>query len=109
MVLVEEDLRSILAAVGHGRIAQDNIRRASRFLFSTNLSEIVLMLGGALFGRTPLTPLQLLWINLLTDTLPAMALALEPGDPDVLARKPVHPGAPLFTAEIGGRLSATGA
>jgi P-type Ca2+ transporter type 2C len=98
VVLVDEDLRSILKAVGEGRIAQDNLRRASRFLFSTNLSEIVLMLGGALLGRAPLTPLQLLWINLLTDTLPAMALALEPGDPEVLGRKPAPPGAPLFSA-----------
>jgi P-type Ca2+ transporter type 2C len=108
VVLVKEDLRSILTAVGHGRIAQDNIRRASRFLFSTNFSEIALMLGGALFGRAPLTPLQLLWINLLTDTAPAMALALEPGDPNVLARKPARPGAPLFSAGDWGSIVRDG-
>jgi len=93
LVMAGEDLRSIVAAVGEGRIVQDNLRRAVRFLFATNLSESTLMLGAALVGaRDPLTPMQLLWINLLSDTLPGMALALEPGEPDVLDRPPAAPG-----------------
>ena len=108
VVLVKEDLRSVLAAVGEGRIVQDNMRRAVRFLFATNLSEVALMVGGALLGRAPLTPLQLLWVNLLTDTLPAMALALEPGDPNVLGRPPAPPHAPLLSKGDWGRVVRDG-
>ncbi|XXF80827.1 cation-transporting P-type ATPase [Myxococcaceae bacterium GXIMD 01537] len=97
VVMAGEDLRSIMAAVGEGRIIQDNLRRALRFLLATNLSEVSLVLGAGLLGRTePLSPLQLLWINLLTDTLPGIALALEPGDPDILDRPPAPPDAPLL-------------
>jgi Ca2+-transporting ATPase len=98
VVLTSPDLRSILRAVGEGRIVQDDLRRALRFLFATNLSEVALVIGAALVGaREPLTPLALLWINLLTDTLPALALALEPGHPDVLDRPPAPPHAPLLS------------
>ncbi len=99
VVMAGEDLRSILAAVGEGRVVQDNLRRALRFLFATNLSEMALVLGAAITGaRDPLTPMQLLWINLLTDTLPGLALALEPGEPDVLDRPPAPPGDDLLAA-----------
>jgi Ca2+-transporting ATPase len=98
VVLAHEDLSSILQAVGEGRIVQENLRQAVRFLLATNLSEIALVLGAGLLGaRDPLTPLQLLWLNLLTDTLPALALALEPGRPDVLAEPPAPPSAPLLS------------
>jgi len=96
VVLEHEDLRSILTAIGEGRIVQDNLRRAARYLFATNLAEVVIVLGGAVFGREPLGSLQLLWINLLADTMPAVALALEPGDPGVLDRPPAPPGRPLL-------------
>jgi Ca2+-transporting ATPase len=109
VVLENEDLRSILAAVGEGRIVQDNLRRATRFLLATNLSEICLVLGGALFGRDPLSPMQLLWINLLTDTLPALALALEEGDPRVLDRAPAPPDAPLLDRREWWRVGRDGA
>jgi len=97
VVMAGEDLRSILHAVGEGRIVQDNLRRSLRFLFATNLSEMALVLGAAIAGaREPLRPLQLLWINLLTDTLPGLALALEPGAPEILDRPPARPGADLL-------------
>ena len=96
VVLERSDLRTILAAVGEGRIVQDNLHRAIRFLFATNLSEVLLTLVGAVVGRPPLGPLSLLWINMLSDTLPALALAFEPGRADVLDRPPAPPGAPLF-------------
>jgi Ca2+-transporting ATPase len=97
VVLAGEDLRAILNAVAEGRIVQDNLRRAVRFLFATNFSELALVLTAALAGaRDPLTPMQLLWINLLTDTLPALALALEPGDRAVLDRPPSPPSAPIL-------------
>jgi Ca2+-transporting ATPase len=99
VVLENEDLRSILAAVGEGRIVQDNLRRALRFLLATNFSEVALTLGAAIVGAPdPFTPLQLLWVNLLSETLPALALALEPGKPDVLDRAPAPPDAPLLPA-----------
>jgi Ca2+-transporting ATPase len=99
VVLENEDLRSILTAIGEGRIVQDNLRRAVRYLLATNLAEVTLAGGAALIGgRDPFTPLQLLWINLLSDTLPALALALEPARPEVLDRAPAPPDAPLLDA-----------
>jgi Ca2+-transporting ATPase len=110
VVLASEDLHSILEAVAEGRVVQDNLRRAVHFLFATNLSELLLVLGAAIAGaRDPLTPLQLLWINLLTDTLPALALALEPGDRDVLARPPASPSAPILSAALKRRVGRDGA
>src|SRR5579871_5314854 len=110
VVLASEDLQSILAAVGEGRVVQDNLRRAVRFLFATNLSEMALVLGAALVGaRPPLQPMQLLWINLLTDTLPALALALEPGDRSVLRRPPAPPDAPILSRALGRRIVRDGA
>jgi Ca2+-transporting ATPase len=109
VVLAGEDLHSILVAVAEGRIVQDNLRRALRFLFATNFSEMVLVLGAAVVGaREPLTPLQLLWINLLTDTLPALALALTPGDPEVLDRGPAPPGAPLLDRRAWRKVARDG-
>jgi Ca2+-transporting ATPase len=99
VVLAHEDLRSILAAVGEGRIVGDNLRRAVRYLTTTNLSEVALVLGGALAGLETMSPLHLLWVNLLTDTVPALALALEPGDPGVLDRPPSPPGAPIVARQ----------
>ncbi|RKH88115.1 cation-transporting P-type ATPase [Corallococcus sp. AB045] len=110
VVMASEDLRSIMSAVGEGRIVQDNLRRALRFLFATNLSEMTLVLGASLLGlREPLSPLQLLWINLLTDTLPGIALALEPGDPAILDRPPAPPGMPLLTRPAVRRVARDGA
>ncbi|WP_223637958.1 cation-transporting P-type ATPase [Corallococcus sp. EGB] len=109
VVMANEDLRSIMSAVGEGRIVQDNLRRALRFLFATNLSEMALVLGAGLLGlQEPLTPLQLLWINLLTDTLPGIALALEPGDPAILDRPPAPPGLPLLSRPAVKRLVRDG-
>jgi Ca2+-transporting ATPase len=109
IVLEAEDLRSVLAAVAEGRVVQDNLRRSVRFLMATNLSEIVLVVAGSLLGRELLSPLQLLWINLLTDTLPALALALEPGDADVLDRPPAPPDAPILAARDWRRVARDGA
>jgi Ca2+-transporting ATPase len=96
VVLAHEDLRAILSAVGEGRIVGDNLRRCVRYLTTTNLSEVALVLAGAIAGVEPLAPLHLLWVNILSDTIPALALALEPGDPGILDRPPSPPGAPLI-------------
>ncbi|WP_437783894.1 cation-translocating P-type ATPase [Sorangium sp. So ce1097] len=96
VVLAEDDLPSVTEAVREGRRLHDNVRRAIAYFVATNASEVLAMLVGSLAGASPLTPLQLLWINLLTDVAPALALALEPAEPDVMRRPPRDPRAPLL-------------
>ncbi|WP_437638781.1 cation-translocating P-type ATPase [Sorangium sp. So ce854] len=96
VVLAEDDLPSVTEAVREGRRLHDNVRRAIAYFVATNASEVLAMLVGSLAGASPLTPLQLLWINLLTDVAPALALALEPAEPGVMRRPPRDPRAPLL-------------
>jgi len=89
MVLADDNFVSIVEAVKQGRNIYDNIRKAIHFLISTNIGEIVTIFVGLLLGlKSPLLAIQLLWINLVTDSLPAIALGLEPGDKDIMNRKP---------------------
>ena len=88
VVLEREDLRSVLEAVAEGRAVQDNLRRSIRFQAAGNLGEILLSLGTALAGQRLISSLGLLWINMLTDTLPGLALALEPIEAGLLDRPP---------------------
>jgi len=109
IVLASDDLRSILSAVGEGRVVQDNLRRALRYLVATNLSEVTVSLAAAAVGaRESLTAMQLLWINLISDTLPALALALEPAPLGVLDRPPAPPHAPLLDAAAQRRVARDG-
>ena len=79
-------------AVEEGRVIFDNIRKFVFYLFSCNLAEILVLLVAALLALPlPLLPLQILWLNLVTDTFPALALAMEPGDADVMQRPPRDP------------------
>ncbi len=108
MVLLDDNFASIVAAVREGRGIFDNIRKAVHFLLSANLAELGLMTAATLFGwPLPLTALQLLWVNLVTDGLPALALALEPTEAGVMRRLPLGRGAPVITraeaASILGR------
>jgi Ca2+-transporting ATPase len=96
VVLAQDDLPSLAIAVAEGRRLHDNVRRAIHYLSTTNLSEVLTMLLGATVGVTPLGPLQLLWINILTDVAPALALAVEPPEADIMHRPPRDPDAPLF-------------
>ncbi|WP_437535254.1 cation-transporting P-type ATPase [Sorangium sp. So ce726] len=98
VVLAEDDLPSLTEAVCEGRRLHDNVRRAIAYFVATNASEVLTMLVGALCGASPLTPLQLLWINLLTDVAPALALALEPAEAGVMQRPPRDPAARLLGA-----------
>jgi Ca2+-transporting ATPase len=96
VALKYDQLEALLDAVAQGRTIADNIRKSVHFLVSSNLSEILVVLGAVAFGRgAPLTPLQLLWLNLLTDILPAIALAEEAPEPDVMRRRPRVPREPL--------------
>ena len=97
VVLEDDGLETLTAAISQGRTFYDNIRKSVHFLLSTNLSEIMVTLAavGAGLGQ-PLTPMQLLWINLLSDVFPGLALAMEPPEPDVLQRPPRDPAEPII-------------
>jgi Ca2+-transporting ATPase len=102
MVLTDDNFASIVAAVEEGRTIYDNIRKFIRYLLSTNAGEIVTMFAALVFGlRVPLLAIQLLWINLVTDGLPAVALGFEPGEPDVMKRKPRPPRESIFAHGVG--------
>jgi Ca2+-transporting ATPase len=89
MVLTDDNYASIVAAVEQGRIIYSNIRKFVFFLLSSNVAEIMIIFLATLAGLpTPLTAIQLLWLNLITDGAPALALAMEKGDPDVMQRPP---------------------
>jgi Ca2+-transporting ATPase len=89
MVLTDDNYASIVSAVEQGRVIYANIRKFVYFLLSSNVAEIMVIFLATIAGLpTPLTAIQLLWLNLLTDGAPALALAMEKGDPDVMERKP---------------------
>jgi Ca2+-transporting ATPase len=97
MVVTDDNFASIAAAVEEGRCIYENIRKAVQYLLSCNLSEVLVMLGSTLLGwPLPLLPIHILWINLVTDGFPALALAVDPKDPDVMTRPPRDPQAPLL-------------
>jgi Ca2+-transporting ATPase len=97
VVLEDDNLETMVVAVSHGRTIYNNIRKSVRFLLATNLSEILVMFSSIAVGLgEPLNSMQLLWINLLSDIFPGLALALEPPEPEVLSRPPRNPGDPIL-------------
>lgn len=88
MVLADDNFATIVAAVGEGRRIYDNIRKAIQFLLSSNVSEVLSIFGATVLGFTILKPVHILWINLLTDTFPALALGMEDAEKDVMKRDP---------------------
>jgi Cation transport ATPase len=110
MVITDDNFASIAAAVEEGRGVYENIRKAVHFLLSCNFSEILVMLIAAVLGfPLPLVPVQILWINLITDSLPALALAVDPNDPDILCRAPRNPKASFLERERIITMAAQGA
>ena len=92
VVLMEDELQGLVVAISNGRATYDNIRRAITYLLATNFSEIAMMLTVTATGiGRPLTPIQLLWVNLVTDVLPAIGLALEPPAAGLMNRSPRNP------------------
>jgi Ca2+-transporting ATPase len=110
IVLQRDDLIAIATALESGRVTYTNVRKAIRFLLATNLSEILVVVSGTALGTaTPLIPIQLLWINLVSDVLPALGLALEPAEEDVLAQPPRDPDEPIIRRDDLWRLAREGA
>jgi Ca2+-transporting ATPase len=101
MTLTDDNFASIVAAVEEGRGVFDNIKKYLMFLLSSNIGEIVLMLGASLFGLPlPLSAVQILYVNLATDGLPALALAVDPPEADLMRRPPRDPRTGIFTRPV---------
>ena len=101
VTLLDDNFATIVAAVEEGRIVFSNIRKYLMFLLSSNIGEILLMAGAALAGMPlPLTAIQILYVNLATDGLPALALAVDPPERDLMRRKPRDPRAGVFTRPV---------
>lgn len=110
LVLQDDRFETIGVAVREGRVLFDNIKKFLFFLFSCNLSEVlVLFIAGLAGWPLPLLPLQILWINLITDVLPALSLAVEPAEPDVMDRPPRSPEASILSRGFLRRVALHGA
>jgi P-type Ca2+ transporter type 2C len=102
MVLIDDNFASIISAVEEGRGIFDNIQKFVHYLLSCNAGEVLLMFFAALIGwPVPLLAIQILWINLVTDGLPALALGMEPPERDIMERKPRLPHQAVITRERG--------
>ncbi len=101
MVLADDNFATIVGAVDEGRRIYDNIRKAIQFLLGSNMSEVLSVFFSSIFGFVILKPVHLLWINLITDCFPALALGVEKGEPDLMKRKPRNPKDGIFAGGLG--------
>ncbi len=101
MVLADDNFATIVSAVKEGRRIYDNIRKSIQFLLASNLSEVIAILVATLFGFTILKPVHLLWINLITDSFPAIALGMEDGEEDAMKQAPRHAKEGIFAGGLG--------
>lgn len=101
MVLADDNFATIISAVEEGRRIYDNIRKSIQFLLSSNLAEVLTIFAATLIGFTVLEPVHLLWINLITDAFPAMALGVEKGEPDIMKRAPRSEKDGIFANGMG--------
>ena len=109
MVLSDDNFTTITEAIKQGRGIYSNIRKAVRFLLSSNIGEIFTIFTAIFFGReSPLSAIQLLWMNLVTDSLPAVALGLQPHDRDIMHKKPINKNRSIFADGLGFKIFLEG-
>jgi len=110
MVLLDDNFATIVNAVEEGRLVYANIRRFVKYILGSNVGELITIAAAPLLGLSgvPLTPLQILWMNLVTDGVPALALALEPGEAGLMQRDPARPGESIFARGIGAYILRIG-
>ena len=109
IVLQDDKLETVAAAIEEGRVIYGNVQKAVVYLFSCNIAEVlVLLLAGIAALPSPLLPLQILWLNLVTDTLPAIALALEPAEPQLMRAEPRRHFAPILSRKVLGSIAVYG-
>jgi Ca2+-transporting ATPase len=109
MVLLDDNFATIVSAVEEGRVIYDNIRKFVKYLLTCNASELAVMIIGPFFGMPiPLLPLQILWMNLVTDGLPALALGVEPAEDDVMDRSPRSANETIFGGGVVQYIGAFG-
>jgi Ca2+-transporting ATPase len=111
MVLLDDNFTTIVAATEEGRVVYTNIRRFIKYILGSNIGEVLTIAAAPLLiptGGVPLTPLQILWMNLVTDGLPALALAVEPAEPDVMKRPPFSPRESIFARGLGSYMIRIG-
>ena len=103
MVLLDDNFATIVAATEEGRVVYTNIRRFIKYILGSNIGEVLVIAAAPILGLggVPLTPLQILWMNLVTDGLPALALAVEPAEPNVMERPPYNPNESIFARGLG--------
>ena len=103
MILLDDNFATIVAATEEGRVVYSNIRRFIKYILGSNVGEVLTIAAAPILGLpgVPLTPLQILWMNLVTDGLPALALAVEPAEPDVMDRPPFSPKESIFARGLG--------
>ena len=101
MILADDNFATIVSAVGEGRRIYDNIRKCIQFLLASNLSEVLSIFFATLMGFTLFRPVHLLWINLVTDCLPALALGMEKPEKDIMNRSPRSPKEGVFSGGVG--------
>lgn len=109
MILTDDNFATIVKAIAEGRAIYDNIRKFIRYLLACNVGEVLVMFLAAFFGLPlPLLPIQILFVNLVTDGLPAMALGVDPAAPGVMARPPRHPREGIFARGLGTKIGFRG-
>lgn len=108
MVLADDNFATIVSAVGEGRRIYDNIRKSIQFLLASNLSEVLAIFTATLLGFTILKPVHLLWINLITDCFPALALGMEKAESDIMKRKPRDSKEGIFAGGVGFNVAYQG-
>lgn len=109
MILTDDNFVTIVKAVKQGRNIYDNIKKAIHFLIATNIGEIVVIFMGLVLGfKSPLLAIQLLWINLITDSIPALAIGLEPAEKDIMLRKPIDAKKGIFADGLWNKIISEG-